>query len=163
MPLRFENYRMRDGITPLAEDYFNPVLRDLDTRIAALEDKRADLQGVIDQLSKFGLERINALMGPAIESLNDLLDQARDKLEELKIAIEETTKRLSVATLSYDQKGRLTSVVESLVNNTVRTTSLSYDENRLIEEVVSYQGLTLTTTYSYDSKGRLTQVNVSEN
>jgi uncharacterized coiled-coil protein SlyX len=87
MPTRFEFYRMRDGVTPLAEDYFNPLLADLDARIATLEDRRADLQGVIDELTRFGLARIDTLVGPAMAELNTMLADARAQRDALLAAI----------------------------------------------------------------------------
>lgn len=87
MPTRFEAYRMRDGVTPLAEDYFNPLLADIDARIAQLEDKRADLQRVIDDLTAFGLQRIDTLVAPAMASLNQALADALAQRDALIAAV----------------------------------------------------------------------------
>ncbi|TSE33011.1 hypothetical protein LCC91_07675 [Tepidimonas taiwanensis] len=87
MPTRFEAYRMRDGVTLLAEDYFNPVLADIDARIAELEGRRADLQGVIDDLTRFGLARIDTLIGPAMSAVNAMLDELTQRRDELLSAI----------------------------------------------------------------------------
>lgn len=83
MPTRFESYRMRDGVTPLAEDYFNPVLADIDARIAELESRRADLQGVIDELTRFGLQRIDTLIGPTLHAADAMLDELRAQRDAL--------------------------------------------------------------------------------
>jgi DNA repair exonuclease SbcCD ATPase subunit len=99
MPTRFEAYRMRDGVTPLAEDYFNPMLADIDARIAQLEDQRADLQRVIDDLTAFGLQRIDTLIGPAIASLNqalaDALAQKNSVMASLNQTLAEATAQLN--------------------------------------------------------------------
>lgn len=87
MPKRFEAYRMRDGETPLSEDFFNAVFGDIDARIAELEARRADWQGVIDELTKFGLERINALVGPSMDEVSAMLVQLRQRRDELEAAI----------------------------------------------------------------------------
>jgi len=87
MPTRFEAYRMRDGVTPLAEDYFNPLLADIDARIAQIEDRRADLQRVIDDLTVFGLQRIDTLVGPAMASLNQALADALAQRDALIAAV----------------------------------------------------------------------------
>lgn len=78
---------MRDGQTPLSEDFFNGVFGDIDTRIADLEARRADLQGVVDELTKFGLARIDTLVGPSMAEVNAMLVQLRQRRDELEAAI----------------------------------------------------------------------------
>lgn len=87
MPTRFESYRMRDGVTPLAQDYFNTVFADIDTRIAELERQRVDLQAVVDELTKYGLQRIDVLVGPSMAAVNAMIDQVRQRRDELEAAI----------------------------------------------------------------------------
>lgn len=87
MPTRFEAYRMRDGVTPLAEDYFNPILSDIDARIAALEDRRADLDGTISSLQGFGLERIDAVMQAPLAQLNAAIADAMALRDALQAAV----------------------------------------------------------------------------
>lgn len=87
MPTRMEAYRMRDGVTPLSEDFFNGVFGDIDTRIAELETKRADLQSVVDELTRFGLQRIDVLVGPSMSEVNAMLVQLRQRRDELEAAI----------------------------------------------------------------------------
>ena len=83
MPIRFDAYRMRDGVTPLSEDYFNPVLGDIDTRIAELEAKRATLDAVLTELTNFGLQRIDVLVGPAMAEVNATLEDLRTRRDQL--------------------------------------------------------------------------------
>ncbi len=87
MPIRFDNYRMRDGVTPLSEDFFNGVFGDIDTRIAQLEEKRADYQAALDELTKFGLQRIDFLIGPSMDDVNAMLADLRARRDELVAAI----------------------------------------------------------------------------
>jgi YD repeat-containing protein len=82
-----EAYRMRDGVTPLSEDFFNAVFGDIDTRIAELETRRADLQSVVDELTRFGLQRIDVLVGPSMAEVNAMLVQLRQRRDELEAAI----------------------------------------------------------------------------
>ncbi len=49
MPIRFEAYRMRDGVTPLSQDYFNPVFGDLDARIDLANDRIQDGFDTLDR------------------------------------------------------------------------------------------------------------------
>lgn len=78
---------MRDGQTPLSEDFFNGVFGDIDTRIADLEERRADMQGVVDELTRFGLARIDTLVGPSMAEVNTMLVQLRQRRDELEAAI----------------------------------------------------------------------------
>lgn len=87
MPTRFEKYRMRDGVTPLSQDFFNPVFADIDTRVADLEERRANLQAVVDELTKFGLARIDTLVGPAMSEVKDMLDLLELRRDQLEAAI----------------------------------------------------------------------------
>lgn len=87
MPTRFEAYRMRDGVTPLAEDYFNPILSDIDARIAAIEERRADLDGATASLQGFGLERIDAVMQAPLAQLNAAIADAMALRDALQAAV----------------------------------------------------------------------------
>ena len=87
MPIRFEAYRMRDGVTPLAEDYFNGVLGDIDARIAELEERRADWQTVLNEVTKFGLARVDDLIGPRMDEVNAMLAELRQRRDELVAAV----------------------------------------------------------------------------
>jgi len=105
MPTRFEAYRMRDGVTPLAEDYFNPLLADIDARIAQLEDQRADLQRVIDNLTAFGLQRIDTLVGPAMASLNQALADALAQRDALIAAVGNVATQAQLAAVASHHTG----------------------------------------------------------
>lgn len=189
MPTRFEAYRMRDGVTPLAADYFNPLLADIDARIAALEDKRADLQGVIDDLTAFGLSRIDTLIGPAMGTLNAALADAlaqRDALAEAiaaigdiatsaqladavaaeaaarQQAIAQATAQPSSAEYAYDANGRVATIHEALPGG-VRTTTIQYDAHGRVSSVVAeHGGVTRTTSYTYDDSGAVIGFDVTE-
>ena len=87
MPTRFESYRMRDGVTPLSQDYFNAIFADIDTRIAELERQRVDLQAVVDELTKYGLQRIDVLVGPSMAAVNAMIEQVRERRDQLEAAI----------------------------------------------------------------------------
>lgn len=83
MPARFDAYRMIDGKTPLSAAYFNPVWQDVDLRITELESRRADLQAVMDELSKFGLQRIDTLTTRAMTEMDAVLLELRQVRDEL--------------------------------------------------------------------------------
>jgi YD repeat-containing protein len=178
MPVRFPAYRMRDGVTPLSEDYFNPLLSDIDARIAQLEDLRADLQGVIDDLTAFGLQRIDVLIGPAAAELNAMLDELRSRRDELVAAIgnvgdlvtqaqlgaaiAQATAPASAIAITLDASGRIATLTETLPGG-ARSTTLTYDTAGRVASAVSVQGdLTRTETYAYDAQGRLSGITATE-
>lgn len=78
---------MRDGETPLSQDFFNKVFADIDTRIAELEARRADWNEVLANLTTFGLQRIDVLVGPAMAEVNAMLAELRTKRDQLVAAI----------------------------------------------------------------------------
>ena len=78
---------MRDGETPLSQDFFNKVFADIDTRIAELEARRADWNEVLANLTTFGLQRIDVLVGPAMAEVNAMLADLRTKRDQLVAAI----------------------------------------------------------------------------
>ncbi|RPE72539.1 YD repeat-containing protein [Tibeticola sediminis] len=189
MATRYPAYRMQDGLTPLSADYFNFVFADIDTRIAELEARRADLQGVIDDLTRFGLQRIDALIGPSMQAVDDMiadLGARRDALvaalagvgevvtqTQLQAAITAeqvardeaiatATARPYTVTYSHDGELRVSGMSETLPSGT-RTTTYSYDgAGRLTQAASVLGGRTRTTSYHYDSTGALASYTVME-
>ncbi len=84
MPSRFDKYRMRDGVTPLAERYFNPIWQDLDLRLASIEELQVTWEEVVRTVTDFGLVRINEVLAPAFDAMNQNLDSAAIKLTEIE-------------------------------------------------------------------------------
>ncbi len=77
MGSRFEKYRMKDGATPLAASYFNPVLQDVDGRITDLEASRQDYDTAIAEVRDHGLARITDALDPRLTEADAAL-QALD-------------------------------------------------------------------------------------
>ncbi|WP_313473946.1 glycine-rich domain-containing protein [Stutzerimonas kunmingensis] len=71
MPSRFDRYRMQDGLTRLGEAYFNAIWRDIDLRIASLEDLRIAWAEAVRMLTETGLIRINEILAPAFADVTD--------------------------------------------------------------------------------------------
>lgn len=171
MPTRFEAYRMRDGVTPLAEDYFNPLLADIDARIAKLEDQRADLQRVIDDVSAFGLARIDTLIGPAMASLNEALADAlaqRDALIAAVGNVENLATQAQLAAAVQAEAAERTAALaaeagareQAIAQATARPTAATYTYDaagRISSVTETLPSGTRTTDYTYDSAGRVTQ------
>lgn len=87
MPTRFESYRMTDGVTVLAQDFFNSVFADIDTRIATLEALKVAWADAVQELTTFGLQRIDNLIGPSMAEVNAMLVELRAKRDQLLATI----------------------------------------------------------------------------
>lgn len=172
MPIRFEAYRMRDGVTPLSQDYFNPVFGDLDARIADMEARRANLQEVIDELTRFGLQRIDTLLGPSMAEVNDTLQYLYQKRAELEAAIGDigqlvTTGALNTA-LAVEQTARQQAIAaeqtarqQAIATATAPTGAMSVTYNAGRVSTITEDGV--TTTITYDGAGRVSTISWPRN
>lgn len=87
---RFELYRMTNSKTPLSEEYFNPIWVDIDSRIDALEAVKISWEEAVRQVSDFGLERIDEVLRPAFEYVEQKkgeIDSLIEELEEVRESI----------------------------------------------------------------------------
>lgn len=98
MPNRFDHYRMRDGVTPLAERYFNRVWQDIDLRLATLEELKVAWEVVVRTVTDFGLVRINEALAPAFEVMSQQLTEAQADAVEI-----EAKRQAAVAALAQLQ------------------------------------------------------------
>lgn len=71
---QYPKYAMKDGKTPLAESYFNPIWQSLDTRILAVEDIGERADAAVDDLVTAGLQRIDTYLAPAYENISSLAE-----------------------------------------------------------------------------------------
>lgn len=154
---------MRDGVTPLSEDFFNEVFGDLDARIADLEDRRKTLQSVIDELTGFGLERINATLIPVMQSIDAALQGMLAKKDELNAAIERAGALASVADLTEailaerqarenaigtEQAERRAAIAAAIAQPT--ETAITYDgDGRVVSVTETVDGLPRETAITY--------------
>lgn len=83
MPRRLDHYRMVDGKTPLSARYFNPVWQDLDLRLDTLEGVRLSWEDAVRRVSDLGLTRINEVLGPAIQAVDDSVARAELMLDDI--------------------------------------------------------------------------------
>lgn len=96
MPSHIDRYRMKDGVTPLAARYFNPVWQDIDLRLAELEQLRMGWQEAVRQVSDLGLVRINEVIGGPLETVNAAIDQMQGALATLPDLVEQSALDLAL-------------------------------------------------------------------
>lgn len=74
MSSRFERAYRVTGDTQLDEAFWNRIMRDLDTRIVAIEEKKTDFEEAEKTLLDLGLRRINETLLPAAEKIFRVVD-----------------------------------------------------------------------------------------
>lgn len=75
MARRFDTtYRMKDGSTRLGESFFNAVFQDLDLRLHTQEQIEKDWLAAVEVLNRYGLQRINEYLSPAIVRVQNIIE-----------------------------------------------------------------------------------------
>jgi len=80
---KFDLYRMINNKTPLSEEYFNPIWKDIDSRLDALENVKISWEEAVKTISNFGIKRIEELLRPSIEFLNEKKADAEQIVSEI--------------------------------------------------------------------------------
>lgn len=152
MALKYSQYLVRDGVTPLSERTLNPILRDLDARMDALEGVRTDWLSAVSELRAFGLSRLD-------ESIEPLLTQLQAAAAEVIAAIQGAGEILTRADLAwleegsaaliYDADGRIATVAETLSSGVVRTSVHAYAGGRLSTVTITLGERVQRVTYHY--------------
>lgn len=152
MALKYSQYLVRDGVTPLSERTLNPILRDLDARMDALEGVRTDWLSAVSELRAFGLSRLDESIGP-------LLTQLQAAAAEVIAAIQGAGEILTRADLAwleegsaaliYDADGRIATVAETLSSGVVRTSVHAYAGGRLSTVTITLGERVQRVTYHY--------------
>lgn len=184
MPKQFDKYRMQDGLSPLAASYFNPVWRDVDNRIAALEALGISWEDAIAVVTAQGLLRIDAVLQPSVNTINQAVTDAQAILAGLPdvatnadvasavanlvsdtamaSAIANALKKPSSVAFTYDLIGNITQQVETL-GLVTRTSDYSYDVNGNVATIIINDGATIRTeTYTYDVNGNVSGISAVE-
>jgi YD repeat-containing protein len=163
MSTQFERYRFRDGRTLLNERTFNPIFRDIDLRIAALEQVQASWEAAVELLTTQGLLRINETIQPTLDTLNADVAAAQALLDALpSVATQADIAKPTAESITYDANGNVIQVVAT-VNGVARTTDITYDANGNVDTVTINDGTVLRTeTYTYDANGVLTGMTAVE-
>ena len=107
MPSRFDKYRFTKR-TPLSDEVFNTIFRDIDLRLAALEDIKKDWEYAVDEVTRYGLLRIEEVLRPSFNFIEEKKTQATEIVSEIQElrenADEMINERRDDALLSIEQK-----------------------------------------------------------
>ena len=173
MGIRFERYRMTDGKTELGAAYFNPLFADIDLRVASLEALKVSWSEALNEVTRFGLERINVVIAPALEESRTLLDALLSDAAGLRAGImdevnayvepllEPYATPLAVD-LTYDSHGRVIGISERYPSD-MKIIEMTYNDAGMIETIfTSFNGTIRTETYAYNAAGQLTTVSSYE-
>lgn len=152
MALKYPQYQVRDGVTPLSQRVLNPIFRDLDARMDVLEGVRADWASAVAQLQAFGLARLD-------ESIAPLLAQLQSAAAEVIAAIQDAGEILTradlawleegSATLTYDAQGRVVVLTETLDGGATRISTHAYAGDRLVSTTTTLGDHVHRVTYHY--------------
>ncbi|MCB2187695.1 MAG: hypothetical protein KQJ78_14835 [Deltaproteobacteria bacterium] len=84
--IKREQYRFKDGSTPLSGAEFDKRFSDVDARIHTLESLKIDWEGAVREVQDLGLVRINDVILPVLQEAGVILDDARQELAEVQAA-----------------------------------------------------------------------------
>ncbi|MBF2054696.1 MAG: hypothetical protein IGS03_14720 [Candidatus Sericytochromatia bacterium] len=138
MALKFPQYLMRDGVTRLGEDYFNPVWRDLDGRLDTLEKLKISWQTAVSEIQQFGIQRIDTVLAPVIEDITTTLASANAAAAELQQIIEDADIQTQLDAAFDDQNNLVNEALDEVKKNQLQKCSdidqmLSLDTDALSE------------------------------
>lgn len=132
---------------------FEKAAQELDAKVEqATEINGHPLTGNIN-LGPKDLGAIRTVNGAAPDENGDLLLNFTSGIPEAD--------RLTSAVFTYNPSGLVTGMTETLPEGP-KTSTYSYDGDRLSESIEIYMGRKRTTTYSYDGSGNMTGFNTVE-
>jgi len=124
MPSRFDKYRFTKR-TPLSDEVFNAVFKDIDLRLTALEDIKKDWQYAVNEVTQYGLLRIEEVLRPSFEFIEERKTIADETVAEIQ------TLRQNADAMINERRDDAISAI-----STAKTNALSSIEQKR-QEVVS--------------------------
>lgn len=83
MPSRFDKYRFTKR-TVLSDETFNAIFKDIDLRIAALEDIKKDWRYAINEVTRYGLLRIEEVLRPSFNFIEEKKSEVISTVSEIR-------------------------------------------------------------------------------
>jgi len=156
MPIRFDKYRFTKR-TVLSDEVFNTIFKDIDLRLATLEDLKKDWNEVINEVTRYGLIRIEEILRPAYTIVENKKTEAVEAVSEiqnlrqnadiminerrddaiLSISTEKTNTLSAISTAKTDALSAIDSLKTDALNNisTAKTDALNSIEQKRQEAV----------------------------
>jgi hypothetical protein len=132
MPSRFDKYRFTKR-TPLSDEVFNAIFKDIDLRLTALEDIKKDWQYAIDVVTKYGLLRIEEILRPSFEFIEQKKAEAIETIAEIQ-----TLRQNADAMINERRDDALSAI------STAKTAALSSIEQKRQEAISQIDSALLT-------------------
>lgn len=73
MESAFNQYRMKDGLTPLSEAFFNPVFKDIDQRLILNSKKIASVENRVNSIEQTVTNQALAVVNQKMNDLEGLI------------------------------------------------------------------------------------------
>ena len=143
MPSRFDKYRFTKK-TPLSDEVFNAIFKDIDLRLTALEDIKKDWQYAIHEVTKYGLLRIEEILRPSFEAIE------KKKAEATEIVSEIQTLRQNADDMINERRDDALSAISTAKTDalssisTAKTDALSSVEQKRQEAISQIDSVLLT-------------------
>ncbi len=145
MARRFEDYRIRDGVTPLSAETFNTRFGDVDLRLDTLEKLKMDWESAVADLASLGLTKVNEVLIPLILRAETLLSSAEIQLGNGDCSI------------VYNEDGTVAEMNYEVDEDNVYSDVFTYADGIVTKEEGKLNGaMVWEKIYSYDLNGRLT-------
>lgn len=157
MAIKYPIYEMRDGKSPLSHTFFNPIHKDLDTRLDNLERVKISWDEAVRALREFGLERIDNSIIPVLQAAQAALAEAQGMVAELQQQIEDAdvqgqldtalaAQNAEVAAALDAQADAFTTALTALAddvatNDAAQTAALEAVDSAIQEQLVDLQAL----------------------
>ena len=87
MGRKLEQYRFRDGITPLSSAEFNFRFFDIDARLFDLEEVKISWENAVSILTNQGIKRIDEVLGPALVYVNETMVDIEEQINQAKMDV----------------------------------------------------------------------------
>ena len=155
MATQFERYRATDR-TRANPAWFNGIFKDIDLRVATLEDLKISWEAAVADLRVFGLAMLNVGVQPLLDQLIENMAAVQVLLDALPDDVALKSDLAEPSNLVLTRVDGLLSIISETINANVSTTTLFRDvDGRISSTRRDYLGVRRTETLIYNPDGSL--------